>query len=202
MSGGAKADTRTVDTANPLCPGCSGKLMVNPVEGFRHYLCASCGGTVITIAVLRQLAVHVAQQVWTEEPSASPGTGRARCPFCTQEMQPKAVPNGSAATCRPCEAVWLDKDAADNLTVKAPPEGSQPTLSSEALKCPQCGAPVANSWAENCQYCGASLHAPTKVVVLPEELAGEYSESTRFGRPAPLGGVVGGVLGALLRGRR
>ena len=83
-------------------------------------------------------------------------------------MQHKALPAGSAAMCKGCEVVWLDKQAVQSLPDKASTPGTGPTLASEALKCPQCGAPLANSWDEKCQFCGSALHAPTQVVVLPE----------------------------------
>ena len=166
--------------------------MASPIEGFRHYVCASCGGAVITIAALRQLARATAQQIWTEGPADPVGKEQARCPFCTLGMQPRAVPAGTAAICRGCEAVWLSIDAAEAIQVKTPPAGDQPTLSSETLRCPQCGAPVSNSWDETCQYCGAGLHAPVKVVVVPEG-----AHAGAYGQP----GVLGEVLGAFLHGR-
>jgi hypothetical protein len=112
-------------------------------------------------------------------------------------MQPKDVPAGHAGVCRTCEAVWLDKEAASNLTVKPPPDASQPTLSSGALRCEQCGAPLNNSWQERCEYCGAATHAPTKVVVLPEAPPGGWGDDVLRGEHS----VVGEVLGAILRGR-
>lgn len=150
------------------CPGCAGQLSVSPVEGLRHYVCTSCGGTVITIAALRQLAAPFAQEIWTGPEAPPAGAGPARCPFCSRPMEPKQVPAGAGAVCRPCEAIWLDKQAADAVTVKpvAAPAG-QPTLSSEALRCQECGAPLTNSWEEKCPYCGAAVHAPTQVVLLP-----------------------------------
>jgi Zn-finger nucleic acid-binding protein len=184
-------------TGQYLCPGCSGSLAVNPVEGLRQYVCAGCGGRVLTVSALRQLASSFAIQLWTEDPSTSPATAPLRCPFCTLEMQPKAVPTGTAAVCRPCEAVWLDKDAVDAVHVKAPGPDDQPTLGSETLRCPQCGAPVPNTWDETCRYCGAGLHAPVKVVVLPEEVPGEWPAGNRYGPPS----LLGEVLGAVLRGR-
>ena len=183
-----------MDTDHYLCPGCSGSLAVNPVEGFRHYVCSSCGGTVIMIAALRQLARPVAQQIWTEDPADSPGTGRARCPFCSMEMQPKAVATGSAALCRPCEAIWLDKQASGSIAVEAPSTGGQPTLASESLRCPQCGAPVSDSWQEQCKYCGAGLHTPVKVVVLPEALPGEIEGGARLGGKSLASEVLGTLL--------
>jgi hypothetical protein len=140
--------------------------MTNQVSGLRQYLCANCGGTVLTIAVLRQLEGGWADHLWTEAPSADAGGGR--CPFCSRPMQPKAVTAGSAALCRGCETVWLDRQALESLPGQAAPPVPGPTLASEALKCPQCGAPIANSWEEKCQFCGSALHAPTQVVVLPE----------------------------------
>jgi DNA-directed RNA polymerase subunit RPC12/RpoP len=186
-----------------LCPGCSGDLMVNQVDGLRQYVCVGCGGTVLTIAVLRQLEGDLAGHIWTEPPSSA--SGEVRCPFCSQPMQPKALPAlpagpigaaepagaagaagpagaagaagpaGAAAICRPCEAAWLDKQAVLSLPDKSAPP--RPTLASESLKCAQCGAPVANSWDEKCQFCGASLHAPTQVVVLPTSLPGEEEQA-------------------------
>jgi hypothetical protein len=150
------------------------------------------------IAALRQLAGPVALQIWTEDPAEGPGTGLARCPFCSAEMQPKAVATGSAAACRPCEAIWLDKQASDNLAVKAPAAGARPTLTSEALRCPQCGAPVSDSWQEQCKFCGAGLHAPVKVVVLPEGLPGEFPGEARLGGKS----LAEEVLGTLFRGLR
>ncbi len=143
--------------------------MTNQVSGLRQYVCASCGGTVLTIAVLRQLGGDLADHLWTEAPVEAPA-GDARCPFCSRPMQPKPIPTGSAAMCKGCEAVWLDKQAAQSLPDRAARPGTGPTLASEALRCPQCGAPIANSWDEKCQFCGAALHVPTQVVVVPTAL--------------------------------
>jgi Zn-finger nucleic acid-binding protein len=150
-----------------LCPGCSGDLLANQVSGLRQYVCTACGGTVLTIAVLRQLEGSLAEHLWTQAASQGPGGGDARCPFCSRLMQPRTVPAGGAAMCKGCEVVWLDKQAVQSLPDKAAAPGTGPTLASEALKCPQCGAPLANSWDERCKFCGSALHAPTQVVVLP-----------------------------------
>ena len=150
-----------------LCPGCSGDLMANQVSGLRQYVCAGCGGTVMTVAVLRQLEGSLAEHLWTEAPAVEAGGGDARCPFCTRLMQPKTIPAGRAAMCKGCEVVWLDKQAVQSLPDKAAAVGHGPTLASQALRCPQCGAPLANSWDERCPFCGSALHAPTQVVVLP-----------------------------------
>jgi len=186
-------------TGQYLCPGCSGSLSVAPVEGLRQYVCASCGGSVLTIPALRRLAPSAAQQIWNEGPVASPPAGPARCPFCSREMQVETVPAGTAALCRPCEAVWLSKDATQAIHVKPPAPGDEPTLASETLRCPQCGAPVANSWDETCTYCGAGLHAPVKVVLMPEEGPGDWPTTGRPGEG--ITSLVGGVLGAILGDR-
>lgn len=170
--------------------------MVSSIEGKREYLCTACGGVVLTVAALRQLAAATAQHIWTEGPSQVNGTGQARCPFCSRTMQPKAVDVGAAAVCRPCEAVWLDKTAAAHVTVEREPAPGGPTLVSDALRCPECGAPLANSAQESCQYCGASLHVPTKVVVLPEGTPGDMGSGSGTGRL----GMVGEVLGTILNG--
>ena len=157
-------------------------------------MCDSCGGSVLTIAVLRQLAPAVAHSLWNEGPRLSPGSGLARCPFCQLEMQPKAIEAGTAALCRPCEAVWLDKEASETVKIKAPVD-SEPSLSSEELRCPQCGAPVGNTWDETCKYCGAGLHAPVKVVVLPEGEAGPWGTERR----GPASSFASEVLGTAFR---
>jgi hypothetical protein len=155
--------------------------MTNQVSGLRQYVCTSCGGTVLTIAVLRQLEGGLADHLWTEAPPPGAGSGGDRCPFCSRPMQPKTVPAGSAAMCKGCEAVWLDKQAVESLPDKAATSAPGPTLASEALRCPQCGAPIANSWDEKCQFCGSSLHVPTQVVVLPESMAEGASRSGGHG---------------------
>jgi len=83
------------------------------------------------------------------------------------------------------------------VTVTNGTSGDQPTLSSEALRCPQCGAPVSHSWDEKCQYCGAGLHAPVKVVVLPGAITGEGPGPGHYGQPT----VLGEVLRTFLHGR-
>jgi Zn-finger nucleic acid-binding protein len=187
-----RADIKTVEGDQLLCPGCSGRLLVSTAEGFRRYICESCGGTLMTIVALRQLAGTAAQHIWTAPPAASPGTGRAHCPFCRREMQPKAVQTGTAAVCRPCESVWLDKDAAGSLPVKA--AANQPTLESEPVPhCEQCGAPLASTDDQNCKYCGAALHAATKVVLLP--VAGNYHPAGHRRRGSLLSEILGTVEG-------
>jgi DNA-directed RNA polymerase subunit M/transcription elongation factor TFIIS len=150
------------------------------IEGFRQYVCAGCGGVVIGIAVLRQLSGEVGQHIWTAEPPASAPSRPITCPFCSTAMAPKAVPSGNAATCRACEVVWLDKQVASSLPVRATETAGQPTLEaqSQAARCEQCGAPVLHSWDERCQYCGAALHAPTKVVVLPGAVADDQATAS------------------------
>jgi Zn-finger nucleic acid-binding protein len=174
------------------------------VEGFRQYVCAGCGGVVIGIAVLRQLSGPLGQHIWTAEPVApSPGTAATpvTCPFCSTAMTLKAVSAGSAATCRACEIVWLDQQAAGSLPVRAAgPQGqptleTQPTLAtqSQAARCQQCGAPVLHTWDERCQYCGAALHAPTQVVVLQSDAPEEENSWDRdaTGRRGLFGDVIG-----------
>lgn len=187
-----------------LCPGCTGNLMTNQINGLRQYVCAGCGGTVLTIAVLRQLEGNLAGQVWTEPPSPAPAGGQARCPFCSQPMQPKALPAGSAggaAICKGCETVWLDKHAVESLPDKAAAQGPQPTLASQSLRCSQCGAPVADSWDEKCQFCGASLHAPTQVVVLPTSLPEEAEQGWGPWRRPQRPSLYSSVLKRMIEGR-
>jgi uncharacterized paraquat-inducible protein A len=165
--------------------------MTGQVEGMREYVCAGCGGTVLTVAALRQLEGALAEHLWTE-PAAPTGSDQ-HCPFCTRVMEPKALPAGSAATCKGCQSIWLDKQAVDALPAKQVPTGG-PSLASETMRCPQCGAPVAHTWDEKCQFCGSALQAPTKVVIMPESLPGDVPtgrEPWRLGRsPSILGSVV------------
>lgn len=175
-----------VTKVDAKCPGCATVLQGGQVNGHREYLCPSCGGALLTIPVLRQLVGAEAQQIWTED--ADPEGGDHACPFCTRPMEAKGAPVGHAAVCRPCEAVWLDQDLYRSLTVTATTT-PQPTLASQTLLCPNCGAPIPDSSAECCKYCGASLH-PTQnvVVVMPPPPAPEYR------------GLGTGLLGTLLGG--
>ncbi|HUC15192.1 MAG TPA: hypothetical protein VMS00_12135 [Acidimicrobiales bacterium] len=167
--------------------------MTGQVDGFRQYLCTSCGGAVIGIAVLRQVSGS-AQHIWTAEPV--PAAGPVHCPFCAAEMESRATQTGSAAICKPCEVVWLDKAAVSSLPAKDAPSASQPTLATETPRCQQCGAPIAHTWDESCPYCGAAIHAPTQVVLFPTELPGEHANR---GHSGP-GGLLSGVLDALADG--
>jgi hypothetical protein len=168
--------------------------MTNQVSGLRQYVCASCGGTVLTIAVLRQLEGDLAEHIWTEAPVEGPAGGGARCPFCSRPMQPKPIPTGSAAMCKACESIWLDKQAVQSFPDKAATPGTGPTLASEALRCHQCGAPIANSWDEKCQFCGAALHAPTQVVVVPtsppDEAGQQWGPWPLARRPSPCSSIL------------
>jgi Zn-finger nucleic acid-binding protein len=168
-------------TGQSSCPACSGPLITGQVEGFRQYVCDSCGGVVIGIAALRQLCGSVGQHIWTAEPAPAPAgnTDAGRCPFCPALMQPKTVPVGKAATCKTCEVVWLDKPAVSSLPVTASVPAGQPTLETQARRCQQCGAPVVHTWDERCQYCGAALHAPTQVVVLESDREDNRCTMTR-----------------------
>jgi Zn-finger nucleic acid-binding protein len=180
------------------CPGCGGDLVMGQIDGFRQYVCSGCAGVVIGIAVLRQLSGEIGQHIWTAEPASVDAGGALRCPFCTSTMTTKAIRTGSAATCRACEVVWLDQQAAGSLPVQGPSPQVQPTLEtqSEAARCQQCGAPVLHTWDEKCQYCGAALHAPTQVVVLPgavptDQLADEPGWSGGNGRHGLFKDVIG-----------
>ncbi len=171
-----------------LCPDCSGQLLSSPLEGRRQYLCQSCGGHVLMIAVLRALSPDTAKLLWFEDPQGT-GPGNLRCPFCTRPMQDKAVASGTAAVCKLCEAVWLDRQAAAQVEVKKMTDST--SLASATLHCPQCGAPVQTASDDKCAYCGAALHPPTKVVVIAQP------EDEATGRPYH---QAGGLLGALVDG--
>jgi Zn-finger nucleic acid-binding protein len=183
------------------CTGCGGNLVIGQVQGFRQYVCSDCGGVVIGIAVLRQLSGEAGRHIWTAEPSADATAGAASCPFCATKMTRKALPTGNAATCRACEVVWLDKQAAGSLPVRASDPQSQPTLEtqSEAARCRQCGAPVLHTWDERCQYCGAALHAPTQVVVLHDGAGGTPGIETWDGSGNGRKGLFKEVMGILSR---
>ncbi|MGD0811743.1 MAG: hypothetical protein ABSA91_18845 [Acidimicrobiales bacterium] len=192
MSLFTRAETIGVGTDQAKCPGCSGILTTGQVDGFRQYLCTSCGGAVIGIAVLRQVTT-AAQHIWTAEPIMP--AGQVRCPFCSAAMESRAMQVGSAAICKGCEVVWLDKAAVSSLPAKdAAPV--QATLATEAPRCEQCGAPIAHTWDEQCPYCGAAIHAPTKVVLFPTKLPGEDVTWEHRG----LGGLLSGVVEALTDG--
>jgi hypothetical protein len=103
---------------------------------------------------------------------------------------------GSAAICKPCEVVWLDKAAVSSLPANEDAPTGQPTLATETPHCGQCGAPIAHTWDERCPYCGAAIHAPTQVVLFPTELPAEHVD-WEHGRP---GGLLSGVLDALTDG--
>lgn len=183
-----------------VCPGCGAGLAMGQVQGFRQYVCPVCGGVIVGVAVLRQLSGEAGQRIWTAEPSAGPMTA-ATCPFCSTKMTPKTLPNGKAATCRVCEVVWLDKQAASSLPVREANAPSQGTLEtqSEAARCQQCGAPVLHTWDERCQYCGAALRAPTQVVVLRESAANGSSTDVWNGMGNGHKGRLKEVLGFLTR---
>jgi Zn-finger nucleic acid-binding protein len=151
--------------------------MMGQLHGCRQYICASCGGVVLGIAVLRQVASEFAQHLWTAE--AAPSASSAHCPFCSREMTSRAVQTGSAALCQTCEVVWLDKDAVGSLPVDAP---SEKTLASQTPHCDQCGAPLGNTLDGRCQYCGAAIHAPAQVILFPTEFPGEGEHRVRAGR--------------------
>jgi hypothetical protein len=104
--------------------------------------------------------------------------------------------NGSAAICKPCEVVWLDKAAVSSLPAKETASPDHPTLATETPHCEQCGAPIARTWDERCPYCGGAIHAPTQVVLFPTELPGEPATREHIGR----GGLLSGVLDALTEG--
>jgi len=142
------------------CPGCSGELSVNSIGGERKYDCLTCGGCVIMVAALRHLAPAVAVQLWTEDQTDGAPAAGVHCPFCGNEMQPRALPAGTGAVCRPCEAVWLDHGAVEAVKIQVPVQEG-PSLSSVAMRCPECGAPVANAWEQACRYCGCALHLET-----------------------------------------
>jgi hypothetical protein len=109
-------------------------------------------------------------------------------------MESRATPIGSAAICKACEVVWLDKAAVSSLPAKDATPTGHPTLATETPHCEQCGAPIAHTWDESCPYCGAAIHAPTQVVLFPTELPGEHGEHGRRG------GLLSGVLDALTDG--
>ena len=156
-----------VATSAYLCPGCAGELDLTSVRGERKYGCPNCGGCVIMVAALRQLAPAAAVQIWTEDPATGPAPAALRCTFCGNEMRQQAVPCGCCAVCRPCEAVWLDRQASEAIRVELPLAQPGPTLSSVPMRCPQCGAPVTNNWDEECRYCGSALHTDVQPAGLP-----------------------------------
>jgi hypothetical protein len=108
-------------------------------------------------------------------------------------MESRAMKIGSAAICKPCEVVWLDKAAVSSLPAKESAPTGQPALATETPHCGQCGAPIAHTWDERCPYCGAAIHAPTQVVLFPTALPEEHTDWERRRR----GGLLSGVLDAL-----
>ncbi|HET9058362.1 MAG TPA: hypothetical protein VFN61_00450 [Acidimicrobiales bacterium] len=163
------------------------------MNGIRQYVCESCAGHVLTIVGLRHLSPDAANTLWAHEddPSALAGPaaeGAARCPFCQREMQAKAFGEGHAGICRPCEAVWLDKPAAQAVKV---PEPVTSSLSQGTLRCQHCGAVAEDTPDGNCRYCGSPLALPTKVVVLEAPPANE----AQWGRG---GGILGDIAGGII----
>ena len=153
------------------------------LDGSREYVCSSCGGVVIGIAVLRRVSGEIAEHIWTAETTSA--ASPLHCPFCSRDMQNKPVPTGCAAICKLCEVVWLDKVALGALPAKDSAPSGQTTVASlaaQTLHCEQCGAPIANSLDERCQYCGAAIHAPTKVILFPTELPGDHANWERRGQ--------------------
>jgi Zn-finger nucleic acid-binding protein len=194
------------------CPGCSGRLAACALNGIRQYVCERCAGHVLTIVGLRHLSPDAALTLWAHEDGqdgdgqdgdgqdgdgradmAGPGVpGPARCPFCQREMQARVFGKGRSGICRPCEAVWLDKQAAQAVKV---PEPATSSLSQGTRRCQHCGAVAEDTPDGNCRYCASPLALPTKVVVLEAPSAPER----QWGRGASvLGGIAGGIIDTFL----
>jgi Zn-finger nucleic acid-binding protein len=180
-----------------LCPSCSAPLIVTSAEGRREYVCSACGGMVMTIAALGFLSPGTARAVWAQEPQGEPDGPPLKCPFCSRPMAAEALASGHAAVCRPCESVWLDKQACASVTVRAGAPVPAATLAGTALHCPQCGAPISSSDEEQCRYCGATLQAPVKVVVLPEGTPVSAWAARDHGAAEVIGELLGGIVDKL-----
>lgn len=125
-------------------------------DGGRRYLCGGCGSLTCGVAVLRRLVGHeVAQHLWAAAWAADRLIDTLKCPFCGNHLASSPGCAGTAAICRACEMVYLDKEAIDALSHPAPAADLASALA--AARCPNCGAPLEHGADDKCSYCGALL---------------------------------------------
>ncbi len=152
-----------------MCPGCGSAMVMAVSRGAtgREYVCDSCGSAMAGIAVLRALLGDgVAGKIWTGiDPADGTVAGVAkRCGFCFSAMSPRSVENGTAAICRICQVMWLDKAALESL---ATPTSPVRLAQVGVARCGNCGAGIPSPLDHKCRHCGSAFTIEPVVAAAP-----------------------------------
>lgn len=133
----------------------------------REYVCDGCGSAMAVIGVFRALLNDgVAASIWNGEATLPAGTSQTskRCGFCFSEMSPRHVDSGSAAICKTCQVMWLDKEALESL---ATPTSPMRLAQVGVARCGNCGAGIPSPLDERCRYCGSAFTREPQTMAAP-----------------------------------
>ncbi len=100
-----------------ICPVCGAALKPMPVPQAVVWQCASCGGAMANLAVLRRyLRSDVVRSFWRRAIAASSRADK-QCPSCRQSLRAFAVRQNEQTIildmCPHCQLVWFDKGELD-----------------------------------------------------------------------------------------
>lgn len=106
------------------CPRCGVRLARQALAGQAHWVCESCGGHAINLAVLRKkIPPEAAYEVWRASNEGFPS--RLNCPSCANGMVVAQVhldgQELKVEVCRTCQFVWFDRKDLDGLPAPPPP---------------------------------------------------------------------------------
>ena len=152
-----------------MCPGCGGAMIMAVSRGAtgREYVCDNCGSAMAGIGVYRALLNDgIAGKIWNGEPAAPAGLNRSskRCGFCFSTMSTRQIDSGSAAICKTCQVMWLDKEALESL---ATPNSPLRLAQVGVARCGNCGAGIPSPLDHKCRYCGSAFSIEPHVILAP-----------------------------------
>ena len=118
------------------CPNCKKALMALRSENGVCWVCDSCGGRAVAMALLRRTVEgQVVHDAWACAIRSPMHSGRA-CPVCAKEMLLVDVMAGGQSlaldVCQRCEFIWFDTNEFEALPPKPAPEPGSKPLSQEA----------------------------------------------------------------------
>jgi len=109
------------------CPRCEKQLAVTFCTGGRMLMCAYCGGTAVTVEMLRRFAPQErVDDIWRQTKSTREKSTRS-CPSCEAKMRRVMSEAGEQVvileTCALCHIVWFDESELKAFS----PDATEPT---------------------------------------------------------------------------
>ena len=96
------------------CPKCETLLKQTKTEKGMLWLCETCAGLAVNVAVLRKyLAVEVVREFWLKATNESQLSDR-KCPSCAQKLREFTVGEYNRQVqldlCKMCQLIWFDRN--------------------------------------------------------------------------------------------